>query len=136
MHKGQREESKFTGGRRLITFHSFRRFVKSTISDLGFGDYSEYFIGHSGSTYYRKTDKEKAELFKKIEPFLTYTDILMLERKGNDTKTKIDELKAINRILTQRDAMKNEVISKLSNKLTWLTKEVEGIKEQRGTRAA
>ena len=60
----------------------------------------------------------------------------MLERKGNDTKTKIDELKAINRILTQRDAMKNEVISKLSNKLTWLTKEVEGIKEQRGTRAA
>ena len=60
----------------------------------------------------------------------------MLERKGNDTKTKIDELEAINQILTQRDAMKNEVISKLSNKLTWLTKEVESIKEQRGTRAA
>jgi integrase len=45
--------------RRKITLHSFRRFVKSTISDLGYGDYSEWFIGHSGSTYYRKTDKEK-----------------------------------------------------------------------------
>ena len=51
-----------------ITFHSFRQFVKSTISDLGYGDYSEWFIGHSGSTYYRKTDKEKAEIFAKIEP--------------------------------------------------------------------
>ena len=52
--------------RRKITFHSFRRFVKSTISDLGFSDYSEYFIGHAGSTYYRKSDKEKAELFRRL----------------------------------------------------------------------
>ena len=34
--------------RRKITLHSFRRFVKSTISDLGYADFSEYFIGHSG----------------------------------------------------------------------------------------
>ena len=40
--------------RRKITLHSFRRFVKSTISDLGFSDYSEYHIGHSGSTYLEK----------------------------------------------------------------------------------
>jgi len=36
--------------RRQITLHSFRRFVKTTISDLGCNDYSEYFIGHSSST--------------------------------------------------------------------------------------
>jgi integrase len=41
--KGEREDN---NRRRKITFHSFRRFVKSTISDLGFGDYSEWFIGH------------------------------------------------------------------------------------------
>jgi hypothetical protein len=34
--------------RRQITLHSFRRFVKTTISDLGYADYSEYFMGHSG----------------------------------------------------------------------------------------
>ncbi|HEX6671336.1 MAG TPA: site-specific integrase [Nitrososphaeraceae archaeon] len=51
--------------RREITLHSFRSYVKSTISDLGYSDYSEWFIGHSGSTYWRKKDSEKAELFKK-----------------------------------------------------------------------
>jgi integrase len=63
--KGDREDN----NRRKITLHSFRSFVKSTISDLGYGDYSEWFIGHNGSTYYRKTEKEKAEIFKKIEPY-------------------------------------------------------------------
>ncbi len=29
--------------RRQITLHSFRRFVKTTISDLGYADYSEYY---------------------------------------------------------------------------------------------
>jgi integrase len=61
MNRGDREEGS-NGRRRQITLHSFRRFVKSTISDLGYGDYSEWFIGHSGSTYYRKTDKEKADV--------------------------------------------------------------------------
>ena len=42
--------------RRKITLHSFRRFVKTTISDLGYSDYSEWFIDHSGSTYWRKKD--------------------------------------------------------------------------------
>ena len=34
------------------------------ILDLGYADYSEYFIWHSGSTYWRKKDSEKAELFR------------------------------------------------------------------------
>ena len=49
MGKGEREDN--NERRRQITLHSFRRFVKTTISDLGYADYSEYFIGHSGSTY-------------------------------------------------------------------------------------
>ena len=54
MGLGEREKtSNLTNNRnrRKITLHSFRRFVKSTISDLGHYDFSEYFIGHSGSTY-------------------------------------------------------------------------------------
>ncbi|HJS64143.1 MAG TPA: tyrosine-type recombinase/integrase, partial [Nitrososphaeraceae archaeon] len=67
---GSREE--YNENRRKITFHTFRRFVKTTISDLGYSDYSEWFIGHAGSTYWRKKDTEKAELYKKIEPYLTF----------------------------------------------------------------
>ena len=53
--------------RRKITLHSFRRFVKTTISDLGYSDYSECFIGHSGSTYWRKKDNENINLNLKFQ---------------------------------------------------------------------
>jgi hypothetical protein len=43
MIKGAREDENET--HRQITLHSFRRFVKNTISDLGYEDYSEWFIG-------------------------------------------------------------------------------------------
>lgn len=84
----QREDN---NRRRKITLHSSRRAVKSTISDLGYQDYSEWFIGHSGSTYYRKKESEKAQLFRKIEPYLTYLDYNILERKGADFETKLLE---------------------------------------------
>jgi hypothetical protein len=43
MVKGAREDG--NERRRQITLHSLRRFVKTPISDLGYADYSEYFIG-------------------------------------------------------------------------------------------
>jgi hypothetical protein len=62
------------------------------MSDLGYGDYSEWFIGHSGSTYYRKTDKEKVDIFAKIEPYLTFLNIHQLERQGTDIQSKVERL--------------------------------------------
>jgi integrase len=89
--KGSKQYRGSNGKHRQITLHSFRRAVKSTISDLGYQDYSEWFIGHSGSTYYRKKESEKAQLFSKIEPYLTYLDYNILERKGADVETKLLE---------------------------------------------
>ena len=106
--------------RRKITLHSFRRFVKSTISDLGFSDYSEYHIGHSGSTYWRKKDREKAEIFKKIEPYLTFLDIEQLERKGADMQTKIEELQEVNQILRNREQIREEKDRKSLERLSQL----------------
>ena len=115
------EKTESNGRRRQITLHSFRRFVKSTISDLGYGDYSEWFIGHSGSTYYRKTDKEKADIFAKIEPYLTYLNIHQLERQGADIQTKVDELEELNQSLRNRDKMKDDAIAQLSDQVMALT---------------
>ena len=83
MGMGDREEVDH-GRHRRITLHSMRRFVKSTISDLGYGDFSEFMIGHSSSTYYRRKVDEKAPLFRKIEPYLTFLDYQQLERRGAD----------------------------------------------------
>ena len=97
---GDREDG--NEGRREITFHSFRRFVKTTISDLGYQDFSEWFIGHTGSTYWRKKDSEKAELFRKIEPYLTFLDITGLESKGADMETKTEQVMVENLSLKQQ----------------------------------
>src|SRR5215208_2897493 len=97
---GNREDG--NKSRREITFHSFRRFVKTTISDLGYQDFSEWFIGHVGSTYWRKKESEKAELFRKIEPYLTFLDITGLESKGADMETKTEHVMAENLSLKQQ----------------------------------
>jgi integrase len=116
---GSREDGNETR-RRKITLHSFRRYVKTTISDLGYADYSEWFIGHSGSTYWRKKDSEKAELFKKIEPYLTFLNVPQLERQGADLQTKIEELQDINQLLRYKQNEKEEQIKKLEESVAFL----------------
>ena len=115
--------------RRKITLHSFRRYVKTTISDLGYSDYSEWFIGHSGSTYWRKKDNEKAEIFKKIDPYLTFLNIQQLNRQGADLETKIEELQDINQVLREKDKMKEDVIANLSDKLIMLSERLDAIEK-------
>jgi integrase len=101
--------------RRKITFHSFRRFVKTTISDLGYSDYSEYFLGHQGSTYYRKTEKEKIELFRKVEPYLTFLDITSLERQGADVQTRLETVERENQRLRQYEQRMKKIENMLDN---------------------
>lgn len=40
-----------------------RDFAKSAVADATSSDYSEWFIGHSGSTYYNKKEIERVMLF-------------------------------------------------------------------------
>jgi integrase len=122
---GSREES--NENRRKITLHTFRRFAKTTISDLGYADYSEWIIGHAGSTYWRKKDNEKAEIFKKIEPYLTFLNIQQLNRQGADLETKIEELQDINQVLREKDKMKEDVIANLSDKLIMLSERLDAV---------
>jgi integrase len=118
-------------GRRRITLHSFRRYVKSTISDLGYGDFSEYYIGHSTvSTYYRKTDKEKIELFRKIEPHLTFLDYPTLERKGADVEAKVENLEQENQRLRHSDQLKEDALATLSDQVMKLMVEVQELKQR------
>ena len=113
-----------------ITLHSFRRFVKTTISDLGYQDFSEYFIGHSGSTYWTKKESEKAEIFQKIEPYLTFLNVHQLERKGADIQSRVDELEELNESLRERDKTKDDAIAQLSDQLMTLTVRLQEIERK------
>jgi integrase len=128
MGRGEREDS--NQNRRQITLHSFRRFVKTTISDLGYYDFSEYFIGHSGSTYWRKKDSEKAEIFRKIEPYLTFLNVHKLERQGADIQSKIEELEELNQSFRERDKMKDDAIAHLSDQLMALTARMQHLERR------
>jgi integrase len=125
-----RKNSKHYHPRRKITLHSFRRFVKTTISDLGHSEFSEWLIGHAGSTYWRKKDSEKAEIFRKVEPSLTFLDFPSLERKGADFQTKIDTLEQENQKLRQHDSMNTDAVATLSDQVMKLMVEVQELKRQ------
>lgn len=125
MGRGDREDS--NQNRRQITLHSFRRFVKTTISDLGYFDFSEYFIGHIGSTYWRKKDSEKAEIFRKIEPYLTFLNVNQLERQGADIQSKIEELEELNQSFREKDKMKDDAIAHLSDQLMALAARMQDL---------
>jgi integrase len=128
MGKGEREDG--NERRRQITLHSFRRFVKTTVSDLGYADYSEYFIGHSGSTYWRKKESEKAEIFRKIEPYLTFLNVHQLERQGADIQSKVEELEQLNQSMRDRDKMKDDAIAHLSDQLIALTSRLDSMEKR------
>jgi integrase len=81
------------GKRHEITLHSFRRFVKSEVSDNVSSDYSEYLIGHKASTYYRRKEKEKIEAFRRAEPYITFLDPGAQQGYGKDVDAKLSEQK-------------------------------------------
>ena len=99
------------------------------LSDLGYSDFSEWFIGHSGSTYWRKKESEKAELFKKVQPYLTFLNIHQLERQGADIQTKVEEIENLNQALRNRDKMKDDAIAQLSDQLLAISTRLQELEE-------
>jgi integrase len=78
--------------RRKITLHSFRRFVKTVISDQTNQDYSEWFLGHNKSPYYTKKEPERREIYAtKCMKYLTFLDYATLETTGKNIEARLLE---------------------------------------------
>ena len=99
---GQRKDGNLV--RRQITLHSFRRFVKTTISDsLAGSDYSEWFLGHIKSSYYVKKPEARAEIYAtKCMKYLTFLDYSTLKANGKTMEAKINELEKEKQIMGQK----------------------------------
>jgi len=72
-------------------------------------------------------DSEKAEIFSKIEPFLTFLNIRQLQRQGADIQTKIEELKELDQSLRQREKVKDDAIVQLPDQLVSLSARLQKI---------
>jgi integrase len=79
--------------RRKITFHSFRRFVKTTIANqTRNSDYSEWFLGHKKSPYYTNKPEELKRIYKEdCMKYLTFLDYPTLEATGASYEAKLKE---------------------------------------------
>ena len=77
-----------------------------------------------------KKDSEKTEIFRNIEPYLTFLNIPQLERQGADIKSKVEELEEINQSLRNRDKLKDDAISQLSDQLVALSTRLQEIERR------
>lgn len=109
------DAAKTEGRRHAITLNSFRRFTKTTISDVAGYDYSEWFIGHAGSTYWRKKPEERTVAFAKCEPNLSFIDFKQLESLVEDLKDR---------------NIKEDVISTLADQLTMVLEQNKRLEER------
>jgi len=94
-------------GKSVLTFHRLRAYVFSTISSLGDTEFANWYIGHSNSTYYRRSEKDKKEAFAKVQPYLTFLDISGLEAHQADQQSQIDQLQEeIKRLKAEKELRK------------------------------
>lgn len=88
---------------RTITFRSFRRFVKTTISIQAGADYSEWILGHKNSPYWTIKPETRAEIYAiRCMKYLTFLDYAALEATGRSTEAKIKELQKVNQTISQK----------------------------------
>src|ERR687885_2314674 len=123
----ERKEGKLR--RRKITLHSFRRFVKTVISDQTNTDYSEWFLGHNKSPYYTKKEPERREIYAtKCMKYLTFLDYTTLEATGKNIESKLSEKEKEIQLLRQRDSVNTDAIANLSDQVMKLMAEVQELK--------
>jgi hypothetical protein len=77
--------------------------------------------------YLLDKDSEKAEIFRKIEPYSTFLNVPQLERQGADIQTKVEELEMVNQSLRCRDKLKGDAIAQLSDQLVALLTRLQEI---------
>ena len=117
--------------RRKITLHSFRRFVKTVISDQTNTDYSEWFLGHNKSPYYTKKEPERREIYAtKCMKYLTFLDYTTLEATGKNIESKLSEKEKEIQLLRQRDSVNTDAIANLSDQVMKLMAEVNEMKQR------
>ncbi len=112
--------------RRKITLHSFRRFVKTVISNQVGQDYSEWFLGHAKSPYWTLKEAARREIYAtKCMKYLTFLDYSTLEITGKNIESKLLEKDKEIQILKQHESYNADAIVTLSDQVRKLSERVE-----------
>src|SRR5256885_15495523 len=71
-----------------------------------------------------------SELFRKIEPYLTFLNVHQLERQGADIQSKVEELEDLNQSLRNHDKMIDDAIAHLSDQPIALTTRLQEVERR------
>jgi len=73
-------------GRKMIHFHAFRKFFRTTVGNAVNRDYAEALMGHHFylDTYYKLPAEKQREMYLQAEPSLTLSDYSKIEEKQKE----------------------------------------------------
>lgn len=128
--------SKYKEGmqRRTITLHSFRRYVKTVISDQVSKDYSEWFLGHCKSPYYTMKESMRREIYQtKCMSYLTFLDYTALEDKGKSFEARLEQKDQEIMMLKQQMNAKEIGMATFQEALMELRREMDKLKQAAGS---
>lgn len=114
--------------RRKVTFHSFRRFVKTVIATKTSTDYSEWFLGHNKSPYFVMKEPERRSIYaNNCMKYLTYLDYSLLEARGKGVESDLEEKTKEISALQQRDKTRDQEIQTMEKEIVELRELLERI---------
>ncbi len=81
-------------GRYAIHAHAFRKFFRTIVGDVLGRDYAEALCGHRFymDTYYQQPIEKRRQMYMKVEPYLTISDFVTVEKNLEDLMNKNVEL--------------------------------------------
>jgi integrase len=104
--------------RRKITLHSFRRFVKTVMSNQVSQDYSEWALGHAKSPYYAQKEPQRREIYKnKCMPYLTFLNYSAIEATGKNVELKLSLTERMLGDMRLKESQKDQEIAQLKGEL-------------------
>ena len=85
---------KSVDGKRMIHFHAFRKFFRTTVGNVSGRDFAEALMGHQFylDTYYQLPDEKKKTMYLDVEPYLTISDFENVEKKLETISAKYSTL--------------------------------------------
>jgi hypothetical protein len=91
--------------RRVITLHSFRRFVKTVIENNSSSNYSEWFLGHAKSSYWVSKPEELRRIYKEdCMKYLTFLDYPTIQAETKSIEARLSaRIKELEGIVKQKD---------------------------------
>ena len=96
------DKRKENSPRRKYTLHGFRRYVKTKVTNRINSDYSEWLLGHAGSSYYTDEEKTRAELYTNAMRELTFLDYTETDQKTKAIDEQLEVLRKENEKLKER----------------------------------